>query len=71
MPLCSRYRTLHTFNEQRQFAATVCNDLELPIRVRGRRRPWHLPSSFDDFYRERRRNWKNYRRQQRKMSPRA
>ncbi|GAA5215719.1 hypothetical protein ACFSJ3_10855 [Corallincola platygyrae] len=60
------YRHPHTQNEMKQFFASAVNELDIPVKVRGRRRPKYLPCAWDDLYRSNMslRNWKSYRKAQ-------
>jgi len=66
MRYCDYFRHPHTRNEMKQYYASVVNELNIVIKVRGRRRPTSLPNSWDDIYRSNItvRNWKAYRRKQ-------
>ncbi len=55
-------------NEKRQYNGTVENDLNIPIRVRGRRRYKGLVDPWDDYMtRVDNRSWKRYRKTQYKV----
>lgn len=58
------FRCPRTKNEMKQFFASDIN--EIPITVRGCRRPKSLPNAWDDYYRSNMtlRNWKAYRKTQ-------
>lgn len=60
------FRYPHTKNEMKQFYASTTSELDINIKVRGRRRPKCLPNSWDDYYRSNMylRSWKVYRRKQ-------
>jgi len=60
----SRYP--HTKNEMKQYFASIVNELDISVNVRGRRRPKSLPHAWDDYYRSNMslRNWKSYRKTQ-------
>jgi hypothetical protein len=58
------FRRPRTRNEMRGYFATTWNDEGLRIRVRGRRRPRHLPTDYDDDWRGRHKTWKAYRHHQ-------
>ncbi|WP_444942314.1 hypothetical protein ACJJI3_09950 [Microbulbifer sp. ZKSA004] len=60
------FRYPHTKNEMKQFYASGINEVDVSIKIRGRRHPKCLPNSWDDYYRSnmRLRNWKAYRKQQ-------
>lgn len=55
-----------TKNEMKQFYASIENECDISIVVRGRRRPKNLPNAWDDIYRSNLspRNWKAFRRNQ-------
>ena len=55
------WRHPHTMNEIRQYYAVLCEPPELRPRVRGRRRPAHLPNDWDDIPKPRSRSWKRHR----------
>lgn len=63
------FRYPHTKNEMEQYFASSANELGIAVRVRGRRCPKSLPSSWDDLYRSNitLRNWKAYRKTQWKV----
>ncbi len=58
------FRQAHTKNEITQYYATIINEYDIPIKVRGRRRPTQINFVFDDFSRCYQRNWKKYRKTQ-------
>ena len=56
------FRYPHTKNEMKQYFASSVNELDITIRVRGRRRSKSLPHSWDDCRSNMSlRNWKFYR----------
>ncbi len=61
------FRHPKTGNEMRQYFITSMNEMKIPIKVRGRRKPKHLPNAWDDISRSDTRNWKAYRKTQWKM----
>lgn len=60
------FRYPRTKNEMTQYYASVVNELDIFIKVRGRRCPNALPHAWDDIYRSNItwRNWKAYRKKQ-------
>lgn len=58
------YRHPKTTNEMKQYFASIENELNISVKVRGRRRPKHLPHSWDDINRAYHRSWKHYRKKQ-------
>lgn len=60
------FRYPHTKNEMKQYFASVVNEIDIPIKIRGCRHPKSLPHSWDDIYRSNMalRNWKAYRKNQ-------
>ena len=58
------FRYPRTKSEMKLYYASVINEVDLPIKVRGKRRPKHLPNAWDDVFRAKHRNWKYYRRNQ-------
>ena len=64
MRYVSYFRHPHTKNEMKQFFASTVNELNIPIKVRNRRKPKHLPNAWDDMFRSETRNWKRYRNKQ-------
>lgn len=56
------FRHPQTSNEMRQFYKTTCNELDVVIKIRGKRRPKHLPTAWDDIFRsDQGRCWKHNR----------
>ena len=66
MSYADYYRHPRTKNEMKQYYASKVNKLDVPIKIRGRRRPRSLPHAWDDIYRSNMtaRNWKSYRKLQ-------
>lgn len=58
------YRHPKTLNEMKQYFASIENELEIPVNVRGRRRAKNLPHSWFDIDKPSIRNWKQYRKNQ-------
>ncbi len=56
------FRSPKTGNEMRQYYATTVNEIEVAVKVRGKRRPKYLPNAWDDIFRGETKNWKAYRR---------
>ncbi len=61
------WRHPKTFNEMRQYYATIDNDLGIKIKVRGKRKPNLLPNTWDEINRTLERSWKKHRKTQYKM----
>lgn len=61
------WRHPKTFNELRQYYATIDNDLGIRIKVRGKRRPNYLPDTWDEMDRDIQRSWKKQRKTQYKI----
>ena len=53
-----------TANEMKQYFASIENEPSIPLKIRGRRKPKHLPNSWDDIDRHFIRSWKYYRKNQ-------
>ncbi|GAB2891123.1 hypothetical protein GCM10027180_21570 [Microbulbifer echini] len=60
------FRHPKTKNEMKQYYASLENELEIPIKIRNRRRPKCLPNAWDDYFPSNitNRNWKLFRRKQ-------
>ena len=60
------FRYPNTKNEMKQYYASLVNEENLRIKVRGRHKPKSLPHAWDDIYRSNMfsKNWKSYRRHQ-------
>lgn len=66
------YRSLSTVSEKRAFYATLdWKDEYGIVRIRGRRRPHHLPDIYDDIPITRQKTWKKKRRTQYRVEPRG
>jgi hypothetical protein len=61
------FRHPKTKNEMWQFYACIVNESDIPINIRGRRKPKCLPNAWDDICRPRYKNWKYFRKHQWKM----
>jgi len=62
------FRSPQTTQEKKQFYAARDENTGLKPRIRGRRKPMALPSSWDDLHKNNeRRSWKKYRKTQYKF----
>lgn len=52
------FRHPKTTGEMRQYYASIHNELDIAIKVRGRRRPKSLPNAWDDIHPRSQRCWK-------------
>ncbi len=60
------YRHPRTMNEMKQYFASIENELDVPVKIRGSRQAQYLPHAWDDIYRSNidLRCWKAYRKTQ-------
>ena len=62
------FRHPKTAGEMRQFYASIENELNIGIHIRGRRRPKSLPNSWEDIDLNTQRCWKSQRKKQCKVT---
>ncbi len=58
------FRYPRSKNEMTQYYATTVNEYKIPIKIRGKRQPLHLPNAWNDDMVHIQRNWKKYRKTQ-------
>ena len=72
MKYVCNFRHPRTLSEMRQYFKTTCNEIDVVIKVRGRRKPKRLPTAWDDIFRsDQGRSWKHYRKYQWKENNRC
>jgi hypothetical protein len=55
------FRHPQTQNEMKQYYASIENEMIIPVKIRGRRKPKQLPNAWDDIASCWVRNWKRFR----------
>ena len=64
MKYAGYFRYPQTRNEMKQYYASIENEMNIPVKIRGSRKPKQLPNAWDDIACCRMRNWKCFRRTQ-------